>query len=208
MAFEGTDVVKALIVRGLRFMGLALAVLAWVVILLAVSRNPWFVFTRHAFSDLGAPRAEDPWIFNNGLIGLGLLMLIYSLTLIGGAINKAETVGGAFTFVAGVFLALIGVYPSGTEPHGFVSAWFFVQADLAVIAWGAGLLLGPWRVLGALIVGMSVLGPLGAWVVEWPSVAALEAFGMVLIDVWVVLVLRVNTIRAKRTKLLRALERR
>ena len=45
-----------------RFIGLVAAVLAWIVILLSIHHNPWFVFTKHAFSDLGGPGAEKPWI--------------------------------------------------------------------------------------------------------------------------------------------------
>jgi Predicted membrane protein len=40
-------------------------------------------------------------------------------------------------FVAGLFLALIGIYHAGTRPHVFVSTWFFVQMDTALIAWGS-----------------------------------------------------------------------
>jgi len=30
---------------------------------------------------------------------------------------------------------LIGIFPSGTRPHTFVSTWFFIQGDLAIIIW-------------------------------------------------------------------------
>jgi hypothetical membrane protein len=55
--------------RGLiRYSGIIAVILAWVVIAVSISVNPWFVFTKNAFSDLGGPYATDPWIYNYGLI--------------------------------------------------------------------------------------------------------------------------------------------
>ena len=92
--------------------------------------------------------------------------------------------------LAGVFLALIGVYYGGTRPHVFVSTWFFVQMDLALIP----LTLSLWRrrgwARGAYLFAVSILAwPVYALVealVGWPSVAAGEAYGIVVIDVAVV----------------------
>ncbi len=180
-----------------RFTGLAAAVLAWIVILLSISYNPWFVFTKHAFSDLGSPTAEKPWIFNYGLIIIGVLALLYSLTLIEDAANKIENAGGAFTFIAGIFLALIGTYPSGTRPHTFVSTWFFIQSDLAIIAWGMGLLLSGLKVFGMVLTAIGILAPIAATIIEWPSIAIMEACGITLIDAWAVLMLKVHMRRAR-----------
>lgn len=182
-----------------RFAGLVAAILFYVVSLLSIHYNSWFIFTEHAFSDLGGPEAQKPGIYNWGMISLGVLILIYSLTLIQDATNKAETVGGAFTFIAGIFLALIGIYSSGTQPHNFVSSWFFTQAELAILAWGIGLLLNEWKRFGKIILAMGILGPIGAAVIQWPSVAAIEAYGIVIIDIWVILLLKIQTTRLKIT---------
>lgn len=195
MSSKDLAFVRTLVRTPLRLVGIGGAVLAWVVIYLAVQRNPWFIVTEHAFSDLGGPLATDPGFFNTGLIGLGGLFALYALTLIQDAMNKVEAVGGAFAVVAGVFLTLIGVYPSGTTPHAFVALWFFVQADLAITAWGVGMLLSGWDRVGALFLGFGVGGPLIAVAAPWPSLAVLEAFGIALIDVWVVLLLRVHAVR-------------
>lgn len=200
MASKEQDSIKALVGKPLRLAGIAGAILVWVVIYFAISHNPWFVFTEHAFSDLGGPMSEDAEIFNNGLIGLGGLFILYALTLIGDAINKVETVGGAFALMAGVFLALIGVYPSGTTPHTFVSIWFFVQADVAITVWGIGILLSGWDVFGLVFTCIGIVGPLIAVVVPWPSIAVVEAYGIALIDVWVVLMLRIHYVRWKKPR--------
>lgn len=202
MASKGIDFVKALIGKVLPFTGLAVAILAWIIILLSMSYNPWFVFTKHAFSDLGGPKAENPLFYNHGMIMLGFLSLLYSLSLIRDAVNKVEAVGGAFMFTAGIFLALIGVYPSGTRPHNFVSTWFFTQTDLAIITWGIGLLFSDWKIMGMVFTGMAILGTLAAAIIEWPSVAVLEAYGIVLIDAWIVLMLKVHIKRTKKSKII------
>ncbi len=185
---------KASIRKLFRFAGIEAGILVWMVILLSISYNPWFVFTEHAFSDLGGPRAEKPWVFNYGLMIVSVFGLLYSLSLIKDATNKVETVGGAFMFTANIFLALVGFYPSGTTPHTFVSTWFFIQADLAIVTWGIGLLLRGRKVFGMVSTTMGILGPLVAALIEWPSIATLEAYGIIMIDAWMVLMLKAHIV--------------
>lgn len=170
-----------------RFTGVAAAVLAWIVIALASSRNPWFDVFRHALSDLGGPRASDPWVYNVGLMLVGALTCVYALYLTYASNTKVLTFASALVFVAGIFLALIGAFPSGTRPHVFVSTWFFVQMWMAMVAAAVDFLargeLGP----GGLLLALSAVGPVGALLVRWPSVALLEIYGIVIIDALVVL---------------------
>jgi hypothetical membrane protein len=173
-----------------KFMGLLASVLFWVVTSLAIIHNPWFSLMTHAFSDLGGPMANQPWIYNYGLMITGAFALMYAATLIEDARNKVEVVGGAFMFIAGVFLALIGIYPSGTKPHTFVSSWFFTQADLAIITGGIGLVLENRKALGIASVAIGLLAPFAAALIKWPSVAILEAYGIILISAWIVLTLK------------------
>jgi len=175
-----------------RYCGVAAAVVAWAVFAYTISVNPWFVFTEHAFSDLGGPMATQPGAYNAGMMASGALMILYSVRCLEDSRNKLETVGGAFLAVAGLFLIFIGVYPSGTRPHGFVSLWFFAQADLAIMAWGVGLMGRGERRLGALVSALGFLSPVVALLVPWPSTATVEAFGIVVMNVWVVLMQRVH----------------
>jgi hypothetical membrane protein len=126
-------------------------------------------------------------------------VVLYSLALIMDAVNKLEVVGGAFTLIAGLFLALIGIYHEGTTPHGFVSVWFFAQADLAIATWGIGLLIRRWRSMGAALTAMGLLAPLIAAAIDWPSAATAEAYGIVLIDLGVLLMLRVHAVKRSPT---------
>ena len=152
----------------------------------AISRNPWFVFTENAFSDLGNPMANDPWLFNYGMILNGVLIVLYSIYLIDVSFNKAGTVGGAFMMITGVFLVLIGVFHEGTMHHYFVSVWFFTQSDLSILAWGLALYRERhWSRYGWLFLALSLLGPVIAYIVPWPSTATVEAFGILIMNIWV-----------------------
>ncbi|WP_243676060.1 DUF998 domain-containing protein [Vulcanisaeta distributa] len=135
----------------LTYTGIIAAVLAWLFIAISISVNPWFIFTKNAFSDLGGPYATDPpWIYNYGLIITSVFVDLYSINLLLVSRNKVEDFASAFVFIAGLFLALIGIYhEGGTRPHVFVSTWFFTQMDMALITWGGiGSLMAKDRRLG------------------------------------------------------------
>jgi hypothetical membrane protein len=124
----------------LKYLGVDSGVIGWLVILAAISLNPWFVFTEHAFSDLGGKLSQVAWVFNNGMMFNGLLIAGYGFYLVSESSNKITTVGSAFTIISGAFLMLIGAYPTGTYPHYFVSVYFFAQTDIAIGTWGLGLI--------------------------------------------------------------------
>jgi len=170
-----------------RFTGIAAAILAWVVIVLSILQNPWFNVYRHALSDLGGPKASRPWIYNVGLMVVGVVACLYSFYLTYRAASKVHVYASALLFIAGVFLALIGVYPSGTRPHTFVSTWFFIQMWLAVIASAVGMALDGRTVDSAILSAIAIAGPLGAVSIKWPSVALLEIYGVILIDIYIAL---------------------
>lgn len=156
-----------------------------VVVLASVARNPWFDFLRHAFSDLGDPRATDPWIYNYGLIALGAMVCLFSLGVLIASRSRGAAFASGLYFVAGVFLALIGVYPSGTRPHTFVSTWFYAQSFLASTALGLALMLEERRSSGLVLLLLGLLpAPLGYLIevtVGWPSVAVVEYAGALFI---------------------------
>jgi hypothetical membrane protein len=170
-----------------RFTGIAAAIIAWIVIAISISRNPWFDIYRHALSDLGDAKANKPWIYNIGLIIVGGIVCIYSLYLTFTTNSKAYVYTSALLFIAGLFLALIGIYPSGTRPHIFVSTWFFIQMWLAVIATAIGMAIERRVFYGAILAIVAVIGPIGAIFIKWPSVALQEVFGVILIDLYVVI---------------------
>ncbi|QXJ35008.1 DUF998 domain-containing protein [Saccharolobus shibatae] len=172
--------------RILKYFGFVSAILAWVIILACISLNPWFNFTKNAFSDLGGPLARDPWLYNYGLIAVSVFAFLYAVFLAKVNENKILVVASAFVMVAAFFLALIGIYHEGTYPHVFVSSWFFIQFDIAILTYGIGLLVAK-RKLAIYIVILFIIGNVVAGVVRWPSAATIEAWGILIIDVWVIL---------------------
>lgn len=170
-----------------RACGIGAAALAWFVILLSASRNPWFDLFKHALSDLGGPGAYDPWIYNVGLLATGIVVSIYALYLAYASTGKISLYASAFIFIAGIFLALIGVFPSGTRPHTFVSSWFFVQMWMAILVSSVDFLAKRRLLPGTVLLTISIVGPLGALLIKWPSVALLEIYGIILIDVYVII---------------------
>jgi hypothetical membrane protein len=75
------------------YLGVASGLIGWIVILAAKSRNSWFVFSKHALSDLGGPIASNAWIFNKGMMLTGFLIVFYGVYLISISQNKLSTVG-------------------------------------------------------------------------------------------------------------------
>lgn len=148
--------------------------------------NPWFDFHTDALSALGSPGATDPWIYNAGLMFTAILIVLYASGLILYSRNEIQTVGASFFIVAAMFLALIGIYHGGTYPHDFVSVWFFIQADIAIIIWGSGALLQK-RMIGVYSVVIAVSATFIAYAVKWQSSAELETFGTCAISLWVIL---------------------
>ncbi len=136
--------------------------------------------------------AHAPWVFNNGMIVTGLLVLLYGGYLVLRSGNKVSTMGGVFTIVSGFFLFLIGVYPSGSYPHFFVSFYFFTQMDIAMGVCGIGLIKGNNNSLGKTLISLSIIGPIMALMVPWPSTALLESFGIIIMNIWTLLMLRVK----------------
>lgn len=87
--------------------------------------HDWFSWTEYALSDLGAVDTANSMVFNSGMILSGTLGLLFSIALFKISRGKPDKAGSAF-FSAGVIsLILVGVFPSGKDPHLFVSLAFF-----------------------------------------------------------------------------------
>ncbi|QIW24415.1 DUF998 domain-containing protein [Sulfolobus sp. S-194] len=170
----------------LKYSGFISVILAWIVIFASIRLNPWFDFIKNAFSDLGGPLARDPWLYNYGLIIVSFFAFLYAIFLVEVNTNKILIIASAFVMVAAMFLALIGIFHEGTYPHVFVSTWFFIQFDIAILTYGIGLLTER-RKLGIYILILFIIGNVVAGVVKWPSAATIEAWGISIIDIWVIL---------------------
>jgi Predicted membrane protein len=149
--------------------------------------NPWFNIFEHAFSDLGSNNAKMPWIYNYGLIFTSVFVMLFSVFMIIKSKGKLEIIGGSFFFISGIFLALIGMYPAGTRPHTFVSTYFFIQSNLAILTWSLGI-LNKKKNVGLTFLVIGFISPLLGFFINWPSVALQETFGIIIIIAWVITV--------------------
>jgi hypothetical membrane protein len=168
---------------------LALAV-GWIMIILAISVNPWFSLARNALSDLGAVGRENAWIFNSGLIAAGIIAALYSIYLINMARGKLEVLASTIFIMSSIHLVLIGAFPEGTYPHLFASYWFFLSAGFAVLLFGTAMLVKRDLTLGTSFILISVIGFAGATLIPWPSIGAVEVFAIILLSIWAILMLR------------------
>lgn len=165
------------------FLGIASSMLT---ILISIYYNPWFDFFKNAFSGLGSDEANMPWIYNYGLIITSIFVYLYSVYLAMESKNKLEVFASAFFFIAGIFLALIGIYHAGTRPHVFVSSYFFFQSWLSIFTWSMGIMKRKFK-LGLSSLILAIIAPLLAYFIKWPSVASLEALGIAVIYFWVLI---------------------
>lgn len=170
-----------------KYSGAALVIVPWIIFLICYLLNPQWILTKDALSSFGDPSfSQYPWVYNVGLGIISVIIWFMALGIVETAENKVQVFGGAFWFVAGIFLALIGYYHGGTYPHDFVSTWFFVQAAFAITIMGLGSY--PERDFRGAVVPIiiALLMPLGGLLVHFPSAATTEIYEIIIIDAWAV----------------------
>lgn len=168
--------------------GIAAIVSAFAWIAAAMILNPGFDFFTGALSQLGSPGSNSPWVYNVGLMFTAVLLFIFACGLLLWSRNRVESAGSSFFMMAALFLALIGIYHGGTYPHDFVSLWFFVIADLAIITWGIGMSMEN-LARGGYIFLIAAIATGAGFGISWPSSAELETFGTCAIAVWALLMI-------------------
>ncbi len=170
-------------VKRLEWSGFIGGVIYWLFVFWSINQNPWFSFWKNALSDLGGGSANAPWIYNLGLVVTSMFVALFSAYLIFIAHSKIQTVGGAYISISAIFLALIGIFHEGRYPHVFVSTYFFIQFFLGALVYG----IGSRDTLGIGAVFLFILAVVGA-LVKWPSTAILEAYEIILVMVFTLLV--------------------
>ncbi len=163
-------------------------VAAWLIIgALWALNSSWFAWARDAYSDLGGPRSCCPILYNVGLALVGALLIAYGACLASCLPSRLGVVGAGYLALDGVFLGLIGYYHEGTRPHVFVSSWFFVQADVALILALYDAYRGGRGVFSLVALALSAaafpVALLRGVLWGWPSAAVLETYGIIIIDV-------------------------
>lgn len=119
---------------------------------------------------------------------LGVLFSLYGIGVTIRTRTKLGVVGGGYIVVAGVFLALIGVFPAGTRHHVCVSTWFFIQSYLGlilVLAEATRHSKAAKYALTAMLASIPTGVAIAAWP-GWPSAAVLETYLILFIDTAVI----------------------
>ena len=99
----------------------------------SIQQAPLFSWTDNAISELGKQNAV-PFIFNNGLIITGILLLLFSIGLLKEIKNRF--VSPLFFILSSIFLIGVGLIPLPRIEHVYLSGMFFGAFGYAFFAFG------------------------------------------------------------------------
>lgn len=171
--------------------GVAGALIGFATILAATALSPTFSWAGNALSDLGAPGAANPWLFNWGLVASGVVALPFGLAVWDGAEHALQRVGAVVAALGFACLALVGLYPSGTDLHTPAAVAYFTLFTFAMWLHGSGTVLAgrPRRGLASVWLGIVHVLSWAIWaagVRVGDGLAIPEFVGSVLFFAWVV----------------------
>ncbi len=120
----------------------------------AIARSPWFSWQENGLSALGV--SDTSALFNTGLIGGGLLNILFAIGLSRGHTPRSRltTMASGMFIIGSASLSLVGVFPDNSgRIHDVVSAIYFLATTLACVLWGLAWLRSTEKVRGILSVG-------------------------------------------------------
>ncbi|MEM2020982.1 MAG: DUF998 domain-containing protein [Zestosphaera sp.] len=167
------------------YSGLLSFAISYIFIAWSISVNPWFSLFRNALSDLGRVGLDTAYIFNSGLMLAALIAFTYLPCLLEFFNSRIGHMTVGVFLVAMFHLLLIGVFPEGTSPHGFVSYEFFVLMTVTMFLTGISLAVEGMLKYGFLLVLVFILSLLGSTIIKWPSVSLLELYNIFLYNIGV-----------------------
>lgn len=144
--------------------GLLAPVVTLGAIFLATLLSPTFGWTTEPLSHLGSAGEPTRPLFNYGLILGGLVSVPFAHRLLSTARNRLELVGSGAFVLTGSAMALVGVFPMGTDHHLPAAVSFYALLSASTWLYGGGNLRAGDRRLGWTTVGLGVCNLL-AWVV-------------------------------------------
>lgn len=106
--------------------------------IIAISQDTGYMFGENYLSDLGV--GEGGWAFNSGVIGAGLLFILFDITAVAPALGKGRLhlFAVSLLVLAAAFLVCVGIFTEDAgDLHGVVSYGFFLTmlVALGVLTW-------------------------------------------------------------------------
>jgi hypothetical membrane protein len=123
----------------------------------AIALSPWFSWQENGLSALGV--SDTSVLFNAGLIGGGLLSILFAIGLTSGHTTRSRltTSAGGALIIGSVNLALVGIFPdSAGRIHDVVSIVYFLATTLGYVLWGLAWLRASEKVHGVLSIAAGV----------------------------------------------------
>jgi hypothetical membrane protein len=175
-----------------RLLGVLGAVIAYPFIAVSIILTPWFNFYNNALSDLGniAWNAPVAYVFNLGLILSGSLVALFALTTSFKYRSWKYLSWSVMLTVAGIDLALIGVFPEDAgRLHGLVSTIFFVSIIVVMLVYSFCSWALKTPVIGVVALMFSIAS-VAVWTVKWgwEGVAIQETVTSLLTAIWLIMI--------------------
>jgi hypothetical membrane protein len=176
--------VNVTLVRIGGFFGVAVPLLGFVMIFLAIGESPWFSWTDNALSDLGV-EGFGSVIFNGGLAMTGSLAMMFFVGLYEFSVGSIVGRVGALLFLAGTFLLVgIGVFNETYGPiHLYISVAFFFSLALSILISGAFMLRRRMIGLGFLSLLTGAIAAI-VWLMPWRGTAIPETISALAAGIW------------------------
>jgi len=172
------------------YFGVIALVVAWTTIISSILISPtWDIMTGN-LSQLGKVEYQYSYVYNTGLTVAGILLAIYSGSLIDVTKSRIGALASGIFLIASVHLIGVAIFASEADVHTFASGEFFLLASLAIFFFGIALLSDGYRKHGALSIAYFVIGWGGSIFVDFPSNAFLEIYNLILMSIWVVTLTR------------------
>jgi len=175
-----------------RLLGVLGATISYPFILVSIVLSPWFSIYDNALSDLGNTSLNGSvgWVFNAGLMLSGFLIACFALTKFVNRIAVRIVSWALPLAVAGVDLALIGIFPENRgEIHGVVSVIFFTLMILGMLIYSFASRHLASHIIGSIALAFAVTS-IVIWFAPWPwkGVAIQETLTSMMGSLWLILV--------------------
>lgn len=119
----------------------------------AVLEDPGWIFGENMVSDLGVSYTRASMFFNLGCISGGILFALTGIRMAPLKVRPYAVSGGAVA-VSGIFLIMIGLFPSDTgDLHNFFAIGLFVLCTLGMIS----MAVGDWMQRRVMLGGITML---------------------------------------------------